>query len=177
MTKCERCEMRKGKRVCPVVGPLCSQCCGEHRLRDIAYPETCAYLLDAGRTLDQAFKNASRKLLEYTLQIRQERLRPAVDALLGPDRKMHDWESDCFLAYLAYGCRDEKGDRSVDLYLREHAHELAPAERQALRCLDDAWVSVFVVGNVVPDVGIQLIDALTEEAVFVREHPRFPDPP
>ena len=50
MTDCVYCRKRKGKRVCPALdGLLCPQCCGIHRLREIACPSGCAYLPASGR--------------------------------------------------------------------------------------------------------------------------------
>lgn len=50
MSKCVHCGARKGKRPCPAYpaggegGLICTQCCGEHRLVQIACPADCAYL-------------------------------------------------------------------------------------------------------------------------------------
>ncbi len=45
MSKCVFCQNRKGKRSCPALqGFICSQCCGEHRLGDIACHSDCSYL-------------------------------------------------------------------------------------------------------------------------------------
>ncbi len=45
MSRCPKCETRKGKRQCPALATLiCSRCCGEHRLKSIACPPDCQYL-------------------------------------------------------------------------------------------------------------------------------------
>lgn len=45
MSKCTYCHERKGKRACPALGGLiCSQCCGEHRIVQIACPSDCVFL-------------------------------------------------------------------------------------------------------------------------------------
>ncbi len=45
MSVCVYCRERKGKRPCPALdGPLCSQCCGTHRLVRIPCHTDCVYL-------------------------------------------------------------------------------------------------------------------------------------
>lgn len=45
MSKCLYCHERKGKRPCPALGgTICSQCCGMHRVVNIACHSDCAYL-------------------------------------------------------------------------------------------------------------------------------------
>ncbi len=45
MNLCVYCKKRKGKRNCPALrGMICSQCCGEKRIKFIPCPETCPVL-------------------------------------------------------------------------------------------------------------------------------------
>ena len=45
MSKCIYCHERKGKRPCPALGgAICSQCCGTHRVVNIACHSDCVYL-------------------------------------------------------------------------------------------------------------------------------------
>ncbi len=45
MSDCVYCRARKGKRPCPALGgPLCSSCCGTHRMVSIPCHTDCAYL-------------------------------------------------------------------------------------------------------------------------------------
>jgi len=45
MSKCPKCQKRKGRRHCPaLIAEICSRCCGEHRLRSISCPPDCTYL-------------------------------------------------------------------------------------------------------------------------------------
>ncbi|MGQ9618444.1 MAG: hypothetical protein ACUVUG_05725 [Candidatus Aminicenantia bacterium] len=45
MSICVYCGKRKGKRSCPVLkGMICSQCCGEKRIKTIPCPENCSFL-------------------------------------------------------------------------------------------------------------------------------------
>lgn len=45
MSKCIYCHERKGKRPCPALsGVICSQCCGTHRIVNIACHSDCVYL-------------------------------------------------------------------------------------------------------------------------------------
>lgn len=46
MAKCGYCNKRKGKRYCPSLDRvICSQCCGENRLKNIDCPSDCKYLI------------------------------------------------------------------------------------------------------------------------------------
>ncbi len=66
MSKCAYCRLRKGKRSCPALGgPICSQCCGEHRVVRIACPSDCVYL-DTGSEYQQ------RRLGEQLAPVRRE---------------------------------------------------------------------------------------------------------
>ncbi|HEX8107043.1 MAG TPA: hypothetical protein VF516_04905, partial [Kofleriaceae bacterium] len=45
MSTCTHCGQRKGKRSCPALaGAICSRCCGQHRLVEIACPTDCVHL-------------------------------------------------------------------------------------------------------------------------------------
>lgn len=87
MAKCPKCSSRKGKRPCPALGePICSVCCGEHRLRTIPCPQDCPHLESEfyqqtrrreraaarGRAfmqhLEEAFPQGSRRELAFLLQ-------------------------------------------------------------------------------------------------------------
>lgn len=73
MSQCIYCHARKGKRLCPALsGSICSQCCGTHRVIDIACHTDCVYL-DAnveyqqkrvGDQFDQGRRALYRELLE-----------------------------------------------------------------------------------------------------------------
>ena len=73
MSQCIYCQARKGKRPCPALnGSICSQCCGTHRVIDIACHTDCVYL-DAnveyqqkrvGDQFDQGRRALYRELLE-----------------------------------------------------------------------------------------------------------------
>jgi hypothetical protein len=53
-TTCRHCGQRKGKRTCPaLVGPICSRCCGQHRLVEIDCPSDCVHLGTRERTRDE----------------------------------------------------------------------------------------------------------------------------
>ena len=53
MSKCLYCHQRKGKRACPALaGLICSQCCGAHRVENIACPADCVFL-DSNRDYQQ----------------------------------------------------------------------------------------------------------------------------
>ncbi|HET6677079.1 MAG TPA: hypothetical protein VFH05_02325 [Nitrospira sp.] len=65
MSACAYCRQRKGKRPCPALGAICSQCCGEHRLVRVSCPPDCLYL-DAGSDYQQ------KRLSEQFMPVRRE---------------------------------------------------------------------------------------------------------
>ncbi len=73
MSQCIYCHARKGKRACPALsGSICSQCCGTHRLVNIACHTDCVYLdtnveyqqKRIGDQFDQGRRVLYRELLE-----------------------------------------------------------------------------------------------------------------
>lgn len=73
MSQCIYCHARKGKRPCPALsGSICSQCCGTHRLVNIACHTDCVYLdtnveyqqKRIGDQFDQGRRVLYRELLE-----------------------------------------------------------------------------------------------------------------
>lgn len=73
MSQCIYCHARKGKRACPALsGSICSQCCGTHRIVNIACHTDCVYLdtnveyqqKRIGDQFDQGRRALYRELLE-----------------------------------------------------------------------------------------------------------------
>jgi len=73
--KCILCEQRKAKRSCPAKdAQICTQCCGQKRVLEIACPESCQYLKEGReweaadyrkriQNLDQATLEKNRRIL------------------------------------------------------------------------------------------------------------------
>src|SRR4029450_10887073 len=60
MAACPLCRSRKGKRSCPALrADICSVCCGEKRLVEIACPSDCVYLEQGTRN------DMSREAADY----------------------------------------------------------------------------------------------------------------
>lgn len=69
--------------------------------------------------------------------------------LTGSDKTLDEWEEPLGLAYVAYGYADANGDRSIDIFLREHSRDLEAAEGEALAALQKTgWPSLFEVQEV-----------------------------
>jgi hypothetical protein len=98
-------------------------------------------------------------------------LRRAVDAwFAGAERALEAWEQTSFQGYLDHGHADDRGDRMVDRFLRAPRNGLAPDERAALEIVRDrAYVSLFEIVEVRLDVGLELLDRIAGEQLFVRE--------
>ena len=169
MAKCDHCTQRKGRRTCPAIGVICSSCCGRHRQREIDCPPTCVYLPATEASAAAAFAGAQEKLLDFAASRRWPALQAGVDEWVGAERSLPVEEMPSQLGYLCYGARDDAGDRLVDIFLSRHGDELTAREREALTCLDDAWVSLFGVVRVERDRGLALGDVLTGDELFVRE--------
>jgi len=173
MSKCLHCQQRKGKRPCPALrGVICSACCGQHRGRQIQCPLDCQFFVEADgkESLAAAFNPAASKMIS-TMFDDEEWCDRAELAFLGSakDRTMEDWEQPNLFGYMAYGFTDENADRFVDHYLRSHGPRLKLAETKALTALRDAWFSMFEVQEIQTDVGVQVLDLITENALFVHE--------
>jgi hypothetical protein len=72
--KCGLCDLRKVKRHCPAKNVLiCSQCCGEKRVLEIACPENCPYLI-AGREREAADYARRMRSLDSSARERTSRM-------------------------------------------------------------------------------------------------------
>lgn len=104
MSKCSWCGTKKAKRGCPAIGSICAPCCGEHRQREITFPETCFYLGRAGKQAHDRFQALYKKLVdEFLVGQRPPRRHVAVNAWLDEHREIGDWEQAGFFAYLLHG--------------------------------------------------------------------------
>jgi Domain of unknown function (DUF1841) len=176
MTTCLYCAHRKGKRSCPALaGTICSPCCGQHRLRDIACPDDCVHLgglaiargaTPAGFTkLD--FDAAWTKLHAYAEKARDFRNEALPRVLEDPEPTQ--WEVELAAGYLYYGHRDAGGYRLVDLFIAACGRDLPRGEIAAAVALRDAWASMFEIVSVRSGVGLELRDLRSGEVQSVRE--------
>lgn len=118
--------------------------------------------------MDKALTRATEKLLEFMLRSKAW-VRRGGDAFLGRGRKLEEWEQPNFLAYLAHGLVDDRGERMLDVFLRDHGGLLEAEERGALEDLKQAWFSLFEVQEVHLDQGLDLLDLASGEKLSVRE--------
>lgn len=171
MAKCGFCTQRKGKRECPALGAICSECCGRHRGREVACPKTCQFLPDPRVTLQVALERIGKEVVAEALRPDDTRgVKGGLAEFLGPERKVHEWEQDALVAWLAYGFVDPAGERVIDLVRqRIEAGAPSPQEREVLRALAEARGSLFEVLEVRRDEGLLLRDVATGEVVFVHE--------
>jgi hypothetical protein len=173
MSKCLHCQQRKGKRRCPALsGVICSACCGQHRGREIQCPLTCQFFTEAdgSESLAAADNPAAGKMIAAMFGD-EDWCDQAEAAFLGTaeDRPIEKFEEPNLIGYMAYGYTDQNGQRYVDHYLHRHGARLKLAETKALTALRDAWFSAFEVQEIQTDVGLQLLDLITEESIFVHE--------
>ncbi len=119
---------------------------------------------------------ALEKLRHFTLTSPQRPadepwLGRAVDAwFAGGERVLTDSAQTSFSGYLAHGHADERGDRMIDRFLRAPRSGLSADERAALAMVRTrAFVSLFEIVEVRLDVGLELLDRVSGEQLFVRE--------
>ena len=163
MAKCRHCKQRRGKHLCPALeGSICSWCCAKQRRQKIDCPDGCEHLGPAQK------KDTFQRVMDRLLVFARERDwgQVGVDAFLGPGREIREWEHECFVSYLCYGW-EEGGDRLVDVFQRETS--LSPAETKVVEALKQARFSLWEVQDVRLDKGIDYLDLLTGERLFVRE--------
>lgn len=171
MAKCGFCSQRKGKRPCPALQAICSECCGRHRGHEIECPTTCQYLPDPRLALKAALTRVTQEVLREGLRPDDARgVKEGVGEFLGARREAHEWEQQALMAWMAFGFVDRAGERAVDR-VRRHLEAGAPSgqEREVLRALAEARGSLFEVLEVRRDEGLLLRDVAGGEPVFVHE--------
>lgn len=134
-------------------------------MRDIDCPDGCSYLV-TGRS--NAHDKAIERLVEFSRE-RDEFTGEAVDAFLGEDRGIEEWLVTSVMGYIGYGHVDRSGERLVDIFLRERGAELAAEQREVLEAYRRAAFSMYEVQDVRIDEGVELLDLLSGERLFVSE--------
>lgn len=166
MATCKHCKRRRGRRRCPALGRICSICCAKHKVVKIDCPDDCPHLGAAVQRVDP-FRRVSDKLMSFSMEI--DWGADEVEEFIAPDRRIREWEHECFVSYLLYGIEDEQGERLVDVYARERGASLGPKEAEVLAALRQARFSLLEVQEVRLDEGIDFIDQITGEAISVQE--------
>ncbi len=175
MAACLHCRERKGKRGCPALGgSICTPCCGEHRLKEIACPPDCGWLggLAVVRDPRQAgglftredYHAAFDKLVEHAGAEGREAISKIID-----DGVADEWEIGLAFGYMCHGWRDGAGRRLVDRFLSTRGRLLPVSQVAALVALGGSWASLFEVESVQTGVGMGLADLLSGESIQVRE--------
>ena len=171
MAACSFCEQRKGKRNCPALGgPICSICCGQHRLTRIACPSDCVHLGglaivrgDSVTFTKDDYNAAVAQLMNYS----RVDADPAFGEIFGGEA--NEWEQPIVIAFLIYGDRDTHGHRLVDRFMAARGRSLPRGVVAALRALQDARASLFEVEDVKRGVGLDLRDLVSGEQCNVHE--------
>ncbi|HEX8109862.1 MAG TPA: DUF1841 family protein [Kofleriaceae bacterium] len=174
MSTCTHCGQRKGKRSCPALaGAICSRCCGQHRLVEIACPSDCVHLGGLAVVRDPSravpFTRADHlsawdKLQAFAVSATGFD-REAAARLGGGTR----WDPSIALAYVHYGHRGVDGSRMIERFLAARGRTLSAGEAAATVALQRARASLFEVVAVRTGVGLDLRDALSGETSHVRE--------
>ena len=179
MVKCAYCGSRKGKRNCPALeGPICSTCCGGHRLQEIACPSNCSWLGGLRAVFDG----------ENSIEFNGHDWDSAVHALFDGfqsrpgfpyiakamsmfelESQPREFELPLFLSYASHVVRDEAGFRFVDRFVAAHGRDMPPSQVAALETLKGAKASLFRVERVSTGVGLEVLDLVDNERITVRE--------
>ena len=169
--KCPLCGQRRGKLVCPLLGSICTLCCGTRRGRDLDCPDDCRYFPDPSLEIRRIFPDMLEKLLQFTIKEDHGWTRKAADSYFSNHRReVQEWERTIFFGYLCYGYRDSGGETGADRFLAMRSDLLDDNEQRALRHLKEKkWLSLFEVSSIRPDVGIHLADLIFDRDIFVHE--------
>ncbi|MBW2261105.1 MAG: hypothetical protein JRG91_03950 [Deltaproteobacteria bacterium] len=168
MAKCASCGARKGKRECPALGAgICAACCGQKRGVQIDCPDECGFYVPRGPDRSvEVFDRVIEKLVEFS-KSRPSMMREAVVAFGGAD--VQSWEHVIAIAYTIYGHRDARGRCLADIYHEQRAALLSRDQLAVLEALREARFSLFEVRKVHLETGLDIVDLVDGDAMFVHE--------
>lgn len=174
VSTCSHCGQRKGKRSCPALaGAICSRCCGQHRLTEIACPSDCVHLGGLAVVHDPSravpftsadYLSAWDKLRAFALGATD--FTREIAARVGGGAP---WDLGIAAAYVHHGHRAANGGRLIDRFLAARGRTLSAGEAAAVVALQRARASIFEVAAVRLGIGLDLRDTLTGETLHVRE--------
>lgn len=174
MSTCAYCGQRKGKRSCPALaGAICSRCCGQHRLVEVACPSGCVHLgglavvRDPSRAVafTQAdYCSAWDKLQAFAVSTAEFSREVAAEVGDGTP-----WDPLIALAYVHYGHRGADGSRLIERFIVARARTLSAGEAAATVALQRARASLFEVAAVRTGVGLDVRDVVSGETSHVRD--------
>jgi hypothetical protein len=174
VSTCTHCGQRKGKRSCPALGgAICSRCCGQHRLVEIACPSDCVHLGGLAVVRDPAravpftntdYLSAWDKLRAFAVGATD--FSREVAAQVGDGTP---WDPSIAIAYVHYGHRGVDGSRLIEHFIAARARTLSAGEAAAIVALQRARASLFEVVAVRTGVGLDLRDMLSGESSHVRD--------
>ena len=174
VSTCNHCGQRKGKRSCPALaGAICSRCCGQHRLVEIACPSDCVHLggLAVVRDPSRAVPFTNTDYISAWDKLRSFAV-GATDFSREVAARVGDgtpWDPSIALAYVHYGHRGVDGSRLIDRFIMARGRTLSAGEAAAIVALQRARASLFEVAAVRTGVGLDLRDALSGETSHVRD--------
>lgn len=174
VSTCSHCGQRKGKRSCPALaGAICSRCCGQHRLVEIACPSDCVHLGGLAVVRDPSravaftradYLSAWDKLQAFAVSATD--FSREVAAQVGDGTL---WDPTIALAYAHHGHRGVDGSRLIDRFLAARGRTLSAGEAAATVALQRARASLFEVVAVRTGVGVDLRDVRSGETSQVHD--------
>lgn len=170
LQECPHCNSRKARRPCPVLGSICTVCCGRHRRREIDCPEECTYLFGTAEVerASEVVRSALARLHPFLWEQESfpERAR---DAFFG-DVEAHLLEEEvpAFFFFLLLGYEDSDGCRGIDRFIRERGGTLPGEYRDGIAALHRAQFSLFRVNELRPGAATELLDLASGEVLTVR---------
>ncbi len=174
MSTCTHCGQRKGKRSCPALaGAICSRCCGQHRVVEIACPSDCVHLGGLAVVRDPSLAVAFTRTDYFSAW---DKLQAFAVSPAGFSREAAasvgdgtPWDPSIVIAYVHYGLRGVDGGRLIERFLAARGRGLTADEAAATVALQRARASLFEVVAVRTGVGLELRDALSGETSHVRD--------
>ncbi len=174
MSTCNHCGQRKGKRSCPALGgAICSRCCGQHRVVEIACPPDCIHLGGLAVVRDPSravpfthtdYTSAWDKLRSFAVGATD--FSREVAAQVGDGTP---WDPSIAVAYVHHGHRGVDGSRLIDRFIVVRGRTLSAGEAAASVAVQRARASLFEIVAVRTGVGLDLRDVVLGETLHVRE--------
>ena len=179
MAKCEYCGARKGKRNCPALeGPICSACCGGHRLAEIDCPANCSWLgglravTEGSPTIDftgEDWDSAVRALFDALHDRAGTPYLAEAMMMFQFDANPRESEVPLFLSYASHVLRDGAGLRFIDRFVAAHGRDLSAPQVAALEALKESKASLFRVERVSTGTGFEVHDLVEDRDVTNSE--------
>lgn len=170
VSTCTHCGQRKGKRSCPALaGAICSRCCGQHRLVEIACPSDCVHLGGLAVVRDPSRAVVFTRTDYFSAW---DKLRAFAPSATDFSRELGGgtpWDTTIAIAYVHYGHRGVDGNRLIERFIAARGRTLPSGEAAAIAALQRARASLFEVVAVRTGVGLDLRDVRSGETSQVHD--------